>query len=134
MGRLLTAIGQRPSLIVTSPAVRATATAELTTDAGAWSCPIVVDDALYGAGPERALDVIEARAAGAAGPVLVIGHEPSWSLLVRRLTGAAVAMKTATVAGIDLREEPPPNHGGILVYLLQPRLFDRLDGLGGDPG
>ena len=57
---------------------------------------------------------------------MLVGHEPTWSSLVNSLTGAAVHMKTATVAGIDLSVSSwmdATEATGTLAYLLQPKLF-----------
>ena len=39
LGRFLTAAGQVPALVLSSPAVRALETARLAVAAGGWSCP-----------------------------------------------------------------------------------------------
>jgi phosphohistidine phosphatase len=36
-----------------------------------------------------------------AGRLMLVGHQPTWSILVSVLTGERVEMKTATVAAID---------------------------------
>ncbi len=125
MGRLLSAIGETPDVVVSSPAVRAESTAELARIAGGWHAPLVLDDRLYDAGPAGALSAAHTHGAQAA-RILVVGHEPTWSLLTRHLTGAAVAMRTATVVGIDLPDgwEPEPMPRGSISYVLQPRLFE----------
>ncbi len=125
MGRLLTGIGEAPDVVVSSPAVRAESTAELARIAGGWDAPLVLDERLYETGPAGALSAAHAHGARAS-RLLVVGHEPTWSLLTRHLTGAAVAMRTATVVGIDLPDDwaPEPMPRGSIFYVLQPRLFD----------
>lgn len=125
MGKVLTRLGEKPDLIFTSSAVRARETALLAADAGGWDCETVEVDDLYGASIGEALDVA-AAAPDEVDRLMLVGHEPAWSYLVRALTGAEVSMKTATVAGIDMamhRWVRAPEAAGILAYLLQPRLF-----------
>ncbi len=55
---------------------------------------------------------------------MLVGHEPTWSSLVAHLTGGAVVMKTACVAGVELyiRDWTDAAHArGELLYFLQPR-------------
>ena len=65
--------------------------------------------------------------------VMLVGHQPTWGNLVAHLTGGAVAMKTATVAKIEIyvRDWEDILHArGELVLLLQPRSISRLVGDG----
>ena len=58
---------------------------------------------------------------------MLVGHQPTWGYLVHALTGAAVQIKTGTVAAVDLpiaRWNDAPHSTGTLAYLLQPRLFN----------
>lgn len=122
MGELLRAMGEIPDLVVTSSAVRAEATAELARIAGGWDCPLRVDDNLYGAGPDEVLAIAVEHGDGTE-RLMLIGHEPTWSLLVRQLTGARAPMKTASVAAIDLAGPSWRDHdGATLAYLLHPRM------------
>ena len=56
---------------------------------------------------------------------LIIGHDTTWSRTVEVLTGARAAMRTATVAAIDIGGPWAKigNRSGELVALLQPRHF-----------
>ena len=101
------AVGEVPELVVSSPAVRAETTARILVEA--WGTQLRVDDRLYG------------DAAHPVDRLLVVGHEPTCSAVVRRLTGGDVAMRTATLAGIDLEAGL---RRGTLRYLLQPRLLE----------
>lgn len=99
MGRLLPAEGLEPGLVVSSTALRAQTTAQLAARAGSWASPIQLDRALYDSG---LAGVIE-RAAEAPDitPLMLVGHQPTWSLLAEQLTGERVEMKTASVVVID---------------------------------
>lgn len=125
MGKVLTRLGEAPDLIFTSSAVRARETALLAADAGGWECEMVEADDLYGASVNEAL-AVAATAPDTIERLMLVGHEPAWSYLVRAVTGAEVSMKTATVAGIDMEMSEwvyAPRAPGTLAYLLQPRLF-----------
>lgn len=130
MGRVLTTIGLVPDLVLSSTATRARTTAELVAEAGGWSAPIEDTPAFY----ECAVDGVMARLARVPDEVerlLVTGHMPTWGGLVQVLTGASVAMRTATVAVIDMHLGSSWDHGemmaGQLVTLLQPRSMAALD-------
>jgi phosphohistidine phosphatase len=103
MGRLLHETGAAPELVVSSTAVRALTTAELAAKAGGWDCAIITEVALYASDPDRVLEVV-ARVDSGVRRLLIAGHEPTSSELVRRLTGGVVRMPTAAVACLDLAD------------------------------
>lgn len=127
MGRLLADIQEVPELVVSSSATRAHTTADLAAHAGSWMCPIEVSGDLYGTSPGEALRIIH-RTPDQVDRLMVVGHEPTWSGLVHRLTGGAVQMKTATVVIIDLLVGRSWDSGdmvqGEIVAVLQPRHFE----------
>ncbi len=100
MGAHLTAIGQAPDHVVTSSAVRAHTTAVRAAAGGQWDAQIDVERALYSTHPEGALETL--LGVPDVERLMIVGHEPTWSGLVAHLTGGGVAMRTATVVGIDL--------------------------------
>ena len=57
--------------------------------------------------------------AAGRGDVLLVGHEPDFSMEVGRLTGAKVAMKKGGIAVVD---------GSTLVALLRPKELRRIAG------
>jgi phosphohistidine phosphatase len=126
MGRFLSEAGTPPELVVSSTAVRALTTAELAAEAGGWGCSIVPDAALYASDPERVLGVV-AGVDPEVSRLLIAGHEPTWSGLVRQLIGGGtVRMPTAAVACLDLA------HGGwadlapgscVLRWLVAPKML-----------
>jgi phosphohistidine phosphatase SixA len=86
---------------------------------------MLLDRALYDEGPKGVLAV------GARAPdrprLMLVGHQPTWSMLVEALTGDSAEMKTATVAVVDVDVEDwsdLPGAAGTLKRLLQPRDFD----------
>ena len=127
MGEVIRDLGIIPDLVISSTAVRARATAELSRITGGWATRLVLEDDLYGTSPAGALDVV-ARLGGDCSRVMIVGHEPTWSMLIKKLTGATCAVRTATVADIEMhtsRWDTVGGAGGPLVSLLQPRGFMR---------
>ena len=98
MGRVLSEEGEVPDLILTSTAVRARTTAKLAAEAGGWDCEVVLDPRLYGSGADAVVQV--AAEAPRVDRLMLVGHQPTWSILVSVLTGDQIEMKTATVASI----------------------------------
>lgn len=130
VGRVLDTMGLVPDLVLTSSATRARTTAELVVEAAGWACPVEDTPVFYEAG----VDGVLARLAQVPDDVdrlLVTGHMPTWGGLVQLVTGAHVAMRTATVAVVDLHLGRSWDHDGMvageLVTLLQPRLVAHLD-------
>ncbi len=128
MGKALAAMGAVPDHVLTSTAVRAATTVELAAEAGGWNCRIERRPGLYGASAhetlEELLDVDDEH-----DTVMVVGHQPTWGMLVFELTGARAQIRTATVAGIDLgipSWAQAPRARGELAFLLQPRMLERL--------
>ncbi len=125
IGRFVALTHQVPDRIFSSPAVRARTTAELAREAGAWDCPLEVHDDLYGASAGSALAVIQ-RAPAEVKVLLVAGHEPTTSQLVRLLTDGHAQVKTATLVAIDV---PAGNWSavspgfGSLAWMINPRLL-----------
>ncbi len=129
MGVLLRKMGEVPDRVVTSPATRAETTAAIARLSGGWSAPLEIAEALYGAGPDEALEVA-ARCGADAERLMLVGHEPTWSQLAAHITGGRIAVRTATVLGFDL-DAPTwswaPRSRGVLAYALHPRMFDGDD-------
>jgi phosphohistidine phosphatase len=108
-GRALRALELRPDAIVTSPLVRARQTAKLA--AAELGMRSIVDDALRPGFGREALDGLLLRHPGDT--LVLVGHDPDFSDLLRELTGAHACMAKGGVARIDL-------HGGELRWLLRP--------------
>ena len=103
-GAALAATGVQIELCLTSPKVRAADTARLACEA--LGVEPVAEPAL-GGGPFDATEL----GAGLE-QVLLVGHDPDFSMAVHTLTGAQVRMKKGGLAGIEKGE---------LVVLLRPR-------------
>jgi len=126
MGKVLTATGNKPDFVLTSPAMRAHSTAEMAADAGGWNAPVLVVDELYGGGASAVLSALR-TVPEPCKRALVVGHQPTWSEAVRILIGGGdVAMPTAAAAGLEVLvgswEAIGPGTCR-LRWLLPPRLF-----------
>ena len=95
-GRALKALGIDLDLCLSSPRVRAEQTARLACEP--LGVGIRIEDKLSG-GPFDA----EELAAGLE-DVLLVGHDPDFSMAVHALTGAQVRMKKGGLAGVDRGE------------------------------
>jgi phosphohistidine phosphatase len=110
-GAALKAMGVEPAVCLTSPKVRAYDTAKLACE------PLGVEpvhEPKLAGGPFDA----EQLAAGLdEGDVLLVGHDPDFSMAVHSLTGAQVRMKKGGLAGVDKGE---------LKVLLRPAELTRI--------
>jgi phosphohistidine phosphatase len=104
-GRALARLGVKVGACLTSPKVRAAETARL-------ACkPLGIEpqhEPKLAGGPFDA----EALAAGLGDNVLLVGHDPDFSMAVHALTGAQVRMKKGGLAGVEKGE---------LMVLLRPK-------------
>lgn len=103
-GQALAALGVEMDACLTSPKLRAADTARLACE------PLGVDpqhEPKLAGGPFDA----EALAAGLGDNVLLVGHDPDFSMAVHDLTGAQVRMKKGGLAGVEKGE---------LIVLLRP--------------
>ena len=96
-GRALAKLGVKPDACLASPKVRAADTAQLACDE--LGVDVQLEPKLAG-GPFDP----EMLAAGLGDDVLLVGHDPDFSMAVHSLTGAQVRMKKGGLAGIDRGE------------------------------
>jgi phosphohistidine phosphatase len=97
VGQALSALGVKLDACVSSPKVRSLDTARLA--CGQLGVEVTEDERLAG-GPFDPREV----AAGLGDHVLLVGHEPDFSLALHRMTGAQVRMKKAGIAAVDRGE------------------------------
>jgi phosphohistidine phosphatase len=110
VGAALKALGVELDACLASPKVRAADTARFACE------PLGVEPQLepkLSGGPFDA----EALAAGLGDDVLLVGHDPDFSMAVHSLTGAQVRMKKGGLAGVEKGE---------LMVLLRPRELSRI--------
>lgn len=105
MGGRLRASGARPTLILTSPAVRARRTAQIIAREIGYPLEFLQrEEDLYLATPDTIVDVI-ARQDSSFRDLIVCGHNPGLTELANRLTGAGIDNVPTTgivVIGLDL--------------------------------
>jgi phosphohistidine phosphatase len=103
MGRRLAAAGIRPSLIVSSPAVRAWSTAKIIADEIGYPREFLQrDSALYLASVNGILDVIVSQDAG-FNNLMLVGHNPGFTDFANYLVpGLTNNMPTAGVVSVEL--------------------------------
>jgi phosphohistidine phosphatase len=112
VGAALKALGVELDACLTSPKLRAADTARIACE------PLGVEpqqEPKLAGGPFDA----QALAAGLGDDVLLVGHDPDFSMAVHSLTGAQVRMKKGGVAGVEKGE---------LIVLLRPRELKRIAG------
>src|SRR6266550_4389939 len=98
MGKRLAKRRVKPDLILSSPATRALATAEIIAKKLDYKPRnIVVDDRLYAVEAEQLLDVIRQLDDGAK-RVMLIGHNPELTELAHRLSSKITHLPTCAVA------------------------------------
>lgn len=129
MGQVIAVKGLTPDLVLSSTAVRARTTAEIAAGAGRWQAEIRLDRSLYDSGA----DGVVATAAGMPDveSAMLVGHQPTWSILLRTLTGEPVDMRTATIAVIEFGFESwadLPTAAGTLIDVLSPKSYADTQG------
>jgi phosphohistidine phosphatase len=88
---------------------------------------LILERALYDTGPKGVLDAA-ARVAPDVPRLMLVGHQPTWSMLVAMLTDQRADMKTAAVAVIELDLDSwdgLPDAAGTLTHFRKPRDFDQ---------
>lgn len=114
-------LGLAPDVIVTSPLVRASRTAEIVAAALRPDGEVVQDERLAHGFDVRALGKI-AAAHPRADELMVVGHEPEFSAAVASLIGGGdVVMKKGGIARVDLPDGSLKR--GVLAWLLTPPLL-----------
>src|SRR3954454_22699582 len=109
-GRALERLGVKVDACLTSPKVRAADTAKLACEA--LGVEPRLEPKLAG-GPFDA----EALAAGLGDNVLLVGHDPDFSMAVHDMTGAQVRMKKGGLAAVDTGE---------LILVLRPHELEAI--------
>ena len=116
VGSFLADAGHVPDLVLCSPAIRTRQTLELAKEAGGWDCPTETAEELYYGSVNHMIALACQRRA----PVtMLVGHEPTTSTAICRLTGADLRMPTGALARVNLNL----NNSGELEWLIPPRLL-----------
>lgn len=110
VGAALRALGVELDRCLTSPKLRAVATARIACEP--LGVPIDEDETLRG-GDFDPLEI----AAGRGDEILLVGHEPDFSRAIQSVTGARVTLKKGGLAAID---------GTTLTCLLRPHQIEAI--------
>lgn len=124
MGRLVAGMDLTPDHVISSTAVRARSTAALAAEAGEWPSLIDLESQFYGTGPETVISI--ASQVSDVDRLMLVGHQPTWGMLVHRLTGGVADMKTASVAVIEFMIEDWADLSsaqGVITSLNHPRPY-----------
>lgn len=112
-------LGVRPALILTSPLIRARQTADIVGEALAREV-IEEPDAGPGFDLRRLADLLARY--GERGDLMVVGHEPDFSITVEGLTGGGrVVVKKGSLIRVDVTNQYPPR--GELAWSIPPRFL-----------
>jgi len=125
--RGLARVTRRPDLLLTSPLLRARATAEITARAFTHIVP-TLEPALAGSSVDGIVAALKTHPPGAK--IALVGHEPLLGALLARLLGAAqgerLAFEKGGAALVDLPDGPAAD--GRLRWFLKPRILRTLAG------
>jgi phosphohistidine phosphatase len=90
-----------PDVILTSTAVRARETTQLTAEGADYAGPVRAVEALYHAEPEEIVGVLRTLE-DTAERVMIVGHNPGLEMLLEDLVGKWRRLPTATLAQVTL--------------------------------
>ena len=114
MAKLLQEMKIKPALVLSSPLPRAWQTAEIVADQ--LALPLEKEETLGKGFDAAALRKMIERNAGE--DVMVVGHEPDFSAVIRALTGGDVKLAKGAVARVDLEAGAKT---GRLIWLIPPK-------------
>lgn len=101
MGALLKKKKLIPDRIVSSPALRAKATAEEVARGFNYRGEIQWQEKFYGAGPDEYVKGLQA-VADSFQKVMIVGHNPGLEILLKELLGQEETLPTAAIACLEL--------------------------------
>jgi phosphohistidine phosphatase len=109
-------------LIISSPLLRASQTAEIVASAQGAAARLITDARLGPGFDPKRLAAILAEHRGAGG-LMVVGHEPDLSETISHLTGGGrLTMKKGALAYVEV--EDPASLKGTLVWLIPPKVLE----------
>lgn len=129
VGKFVADYGLVPDLALTSPAVRAADTVHIAASTGGWKTRIVTVSGLYGADPSYVLHVI--RRVEDTRRLMVVGHEPTMSGFLERMSGSYLRVPTGTLASMIVRSTRWADVGwgtAELELFVRPRLLTKRKG------
>ena len=118
MARVLRELGGKPTLVFSSPLPRALKTAKIA--AKEFGVPLREEPVLRpGCGTDQLRSLLKKRKEK---EVIVVGHQPDFSAMLKSLTGAQTKLAKSGIARVDLDEE----FSGKLIWLLPAKLAKLL--------
>jgi phosphohistidine phosphatase len=116
--RALADLGLKIDAILSSPYARAYQTADIV--AGKLGLEVKAEPLLApGFNADKLAEIVRSFADDQA--LLLVGHEPNFSMVIAEITGGRVQMKKGTLARVDVNRELQ----GELVWLLPPKILAR---------
>ena len=90
MGKLIVDKGEKPELLISSPAYRALSTAKAFGEVmGLVENDIIIDRTIYGAGTQQLLDLVQIQD-DLHKSIMLFGHNPTFTSFVNMLTGSNI--------------------------------------------
>ena len=123
MGAFMRKQKVKPDIVISSPAVRASQTTELVSEAGALKTTLRFEPEIYEATPQRLLKLIQGID-DQMNSAMLVGHNPGFEELLAALTGESKRMPTAALACIQLdvkRWSEVASGSGKLSWLTRPK-------------
>ena len=104
MGKLIADKGEKPELLISSPANRALSTAKAFGKAmGLVENGIIIDRTIYGAGTQQLLELVQNQD-DLYKSIMLFGHNPTFTSFVNLLTGSNIMnVVTCGVVRIDFK-------------------------------
>lgn len=130
MGRAMRENRFTPDLILSSPARRASQTAQLVKEAAQFAADLKYEERIYEASPLTLFNIV-ADAPEDCRNLLLVGHNPGLEGLIKVLTGETCSMPTAALAEIilDIEKWSGLQPGcGRLENFLKPKALMEQDG------
>ena len=127
MGKLIVDKGEKPDLLISSPANRALSTAKAFGGAmGLVENDIIIDRTIYGAGAQQLLELVQDQD-DLYKSIMLFGHNPTFTSFVNLLTGNNIMnVVTCGVIRIDFEFSSWTNidfGSGRLVYYEYPKKY-----------
>ena len=126
MGKVLALSNQVPELVITSSAVRAKQSLQLSIEAGGWECDVQEDEKIYHKDTGDILEIIKSVSNNYSS-IMLVGHEPKWSSLTSMMIGGGeINFPTAAMSKIEYQVDDWKDieyRTGQLKWLLQPSFF-----------
>ena len=119
IAKFLRELKVEPAVVLSSPLPRAKQTAEYAADA--LSIELREEPALRPGFSAAKLRTLLKRAEG--GDLMIVGHEPDFTTVIRALTGGDVRLGKGGIARVDLPSGTPVD--GRLIWLIPPKIARR---------